>query len=61
MQCAPANSSAGMRTEYSALVAEGGRMALFRGFPVMLCKIAPSVSVSYFTYHGVISLAERLE
>ena len=54
MQCSPAGSTGGMRTEYSVLVAEGGRTALFRGFPVMLCKIAPSVTVSYFTYNAVV-------
>ena len=42
-----------MRTEYRALVSEDGHMALCRGFPVMLSKIAPSVSVSYLTYYVV--------
>ena len=57
MQCAPPDSTSTLRVEYRALVADGGHRALFRGFPVMLSKIAPSVSVSYFTYHWVVGFS----
>ena len=57
MQCAPPDSTHTLWMEYRALVAEGGHKALFRGFPVMLSKIAPSVTASYFTYNWVIGFS----
>ena len=57
MQCAPPHCTTHTWVEYRALVAEGGHRALFRGFPVMLSKIGPSVTVSYFTYHWVIGFS----